>query len=81
MIREILKLTERPGIVSLAGGLPSPDGFPVEALRAATDARAAPTRRARRCSTPPAKASARCANGSAAQLQAQGLTVDSGRRC
>lgn len=37
VIREILKLTERPGIVSLAGGLPSPDGFPVEALRAATD--------------------------------------------
>ena len=37
VIREILKLTERAGIVSLAGGLPSPDGFPVEALRAATD--------------------------------------------
>jgi 2-aminoadipate transaminase len=37
VIREILKLTERPGIVSLAGGLPSPDGFPVEALRAAAD--------------------------------------------
>jgi 2-aminoadipate transaminase len=37
VIREILKLSERPGIVSLAGGLPSPDGFPVDALRAATD--------------------------------------------
>jgi 2-aminoadipate transaminase len=36
-IREILKLTERPGIVSLAGGLPSPLAFPVDALRAATD--------------------------------------------
>jgi len=36
-IREILKLTERPGIVSLAGGLPSADTFPLEALRAATD--------------------------------------------
>jgi 2-aminoadipate transaminase len=36
VIREILKLTERPGVISLAGGLPSPDGFPVEALRAAT---------------------------------------------
>jgi 2-aminoadipate transaminase len=31
-IREILKITERPGILSLAGGLPSPDGFPVEAM-------------------------------------------------
>ncbi len=35
-IREILKITERPGIVSLAGGLPSADTFPVAALQAAT---------------------------------------------
>jgi 2-aminoadipate transaminase len=37
VIREILKLTERPGIVSLAGGLPAPESFPFEAVRAATD--------------------------------------------
>lgn len=37
IIREILKVTERPGIISLAGGLPSPDGFPVEAMRAASE--------------------------------------------
>jgi 2-aminoadipate transaminase len=37
IIREILKVTERPGIVSLAGGLPSPDTFPVEAMRQAAD--------------------------------------------
>jgi 2-aminoadipate transaminase len=37
VIREILKVTERPGIISLAGGLPSPETFPVEALRAATE--------------------------------------------
>ncbi|MEO6410101.1 MAG: PLP-dependent aminotransferase family protein, partial [Burkholderiaceae bacterium] len=36
VIREILKLTELPGIVSLAGGLPSPDSFPVEAMREAS---------------------------------------------
>jgi 2-aminoadipate transaminase len=36
VIREILKLTEQPGIISLAGGLPSPDSFPVEAMREAT---------------------------------------------
>ena len=36
IIREILKLTEQPGIISLAGGLPSPDTFPVEAMREAT---------------------------------------------
>ena len=37
IIREILKVTERPGIISLAGGLPSPDTFPVEAMREAAD--------------------------------------------
>ncbi|MCW5636296.1 MAG: PLP-dependent aminotransferase family protein [Rubrivivax sp.] len=36
-IREILKLTEQPGIISLAGGLPSADTFPVEAMREATE--------------------------------------------
>jgi 2-aminoadipate transaminase len=36
VIREILKVTEKPGIVSLAGGLPSPDTFPIEAMREAT---------------------------------------------
>ena len=36
IIREILKVTEQPGIISLAGGLPSPDSFPVEAMREAT---------------------------------------------
>jgi 2-aminoadipate transaminase len=37
IIREILKVTERPGIISLAGGLPAAEGFPIDALRAATD--------------------------------------------
>lgn len=36
VIREILKVTEKPGIISLAGGLPSPDSFPVAAMREAT---------------------------------------------
>ena len=35
-IREILKITERPGIISLAGGLPSADTFPVAAMQEAT---------------------------------------------
>jgi len=34
-IRELLKLTEQPGMISLAGGLPAADSFPVAALRAA----------------------------------------------
>ena len=37
IIREILKVTERPGIISLAGGLPSADTFPVQAMREAAD--------------------------------------------
>jgi 2-aminoadipate transaminase len=32
VIREILKVTERPGIISLAGGLPSPRTFPISAF-------------------------------------------------
>ena len=35
IIREILKVTEKPGIVSLAGGLPSADTFPIDAMREA----------------------------------------------
>jgi len=36
-IREILKVTERPEIISFAGGLPSPQTFPVERIREASD--------------------------------------------
>ena len=36
-IREILKVTERPEVISFAGGLPSPATFPVEEMRRATD--------------------------------------------
>ncbi|GLC96528.1 aminotransferase [Cupriavidus sp. TA19] len=35
-IREILKVTERPEVISFAGGLPSPESFPVAAMEAAT---------------------------------------------
>jgi len=37
IIREILKVTERPGVISLAGGLPSPDTFPIDAMRDAAE--------------------------------------------
>ncbi len=36
VIRGILKITERSGVISLAGGLPSPDTFPIDAMREAT---------------------------------------------
>lgn len=34
-IREILKVTVRPEIISFAGGLPSPEGFPVDVINQA----------------------------------------------
>jgi 2-aminoadipate transaminase len=34
-VRELLALTERPGVISLAGGLPAPELFDVNGLRAA----------------------------------------------
>jgi 2-aminoadipate transaminase len=37
VIREILKVTERPGIISFAGGLPSPKTFPVGEFAAACE--------------------------------------------
>jgi len=37
VIREILKVTEKPGIISFAGGLPSPRTFPVDAFAAACE--------------------------------------------
>ncbi len=35
VIREIPKVTEKPGIISFAGGLPSPKTFPIDAFAAA----------------------------------------------
>ncbi len=35
LIRELLKLASRPGVLSLAGGIPAPELFPMEALESA----------------------------------------------
>ena len=35
VIREILKVTERPEVISFAGGLPAPETFPIEAIKEA----------------------------------------------
>lgn len=37
-IREILKVTQQPDVISFAGGLPAPELFPIEDVRRATDA-------------------------------------------
>lgn len=36
-IRDILKLTTRPGMISLAGGLPAPELFPLDAIKTAAE--------------------------------------------
>ncbi len=36
-IRDLLKLTQQPDVISFAGGLPAPELFPVEELREACD--------------------------------------------
>jgi len=36
-IREILKLTQAPDVISFAGGLPAPEAFPIEPIREASD--------------------------------------------
>ena len=37
VVRETLKLTAQPDIISFAGGMPAPEVFPVEAMRAAME--------------------------------------------
>lgn len=37
-IREILKITARPEVISFAGGLPAPEVFPVEEMKAVSEA-------------------------------------------
>lgn len=36
VIREILKVVSQPGMVSLAGGIPAPESFPIEIIRELT---------------------------------------------
>ncbi len=36
-IREILKVVSKPGMVSLAGGIPAPESFPMEIIEALTE--------------------------------------------
>lgn len=37
-IREILKVVSRPGMISLAGGIPAPESFPLDLMKALADA-------------------------------------------
>jgi 2-aminoadipate transaminase len=75
-VREILALTERPGVISFAGGLPAPELFDVEGLREAyaavlSDGRAG---RSLQYSTTEGDPALRCAV--AGRLTARGLLTD-----
>jgi 2-aminoadipate transaminase len=37
MVRELLKITSQPDVISFAGGLPAPELFPIEEMRVAAD--------------------------------------------
>jgi 2-aminoadipate transaminase len=74
-IREILKLTEQPGIISLAGGLPSPDSFPVEAMAEAS-ARVLREQPRQALQYAASEGYAPLREWVAAELQSQGLAAD-----
>ena len=77
-IRELLKLTERPGIISLAGGLPSADTFPVAELkRACADVLEQAPREALQYAASEGFGPLR--EWVAAELRAQGLAAEPGR--
>ncbi|MER6313647.1 PLP-dependent aminotransferase family protein [Streptomyces sp. NPDC001581] len=74
-VREILALTERTGTISFAGGLPAPELFDTEGLRAAYDAAfAVSARRALQYSTTEGAPELRAAV--AARTTARGLPTD-----
>ena len=77
-IREILKLTEKPGVISLAGGLPAAEGFPVAAIREATDRvlRDTPQQALQYAAS---EGHAPLREWVAAELSAQGLAADAAR--
>jgi 2-aminoadipate transaminase len=77
-IREILKITERPGIISLAGGLPAAETFPVEAMAEATARVLAEQGRAA-LQYAASEGHGPLREWVAAEMQAQGLACDAGQ--
>jgi 2-aminoadipate transaminase len=72
-VREILALTERPGVISFAGGLPAPELFDAAGLRAAFAAALADAGRTLQYSTTEGNPDLRAAI--AARLSARGLAT------
>jgi len=80
-IRELLKLLDRPGVVSFAGGNSDPALFPVEAMAEAyRDASPIPSAQPRRCNIRSARVTRRSAAGSRATWRNK-ATRDAGQYC
>jgi DNA-binding transcriptional MocR family regulator len=72
-VRDILSLTERPEVISLAGGLPAPELFPAEMLAGAYAAVTGPTRAARSLQYSPTEGVPELREALAERLHARGV--------
>ena len=60
VIRELLKLTEQPDIISFAGGLPAPEVFPVEGISRGLQSGVGRITVRKPCNTAPQKVTCLC---------------------
>jgi DNA-binding transcriptional MocR family regulator len=72
-VRDILSLTERPEVISFAGGLPAPELFPGEMLAEAFAAVTGPTRARRSLQYSPTEGVPELREGLAARLRERGV--------
>ena len=77
MIRDLLALTERPGVISFAGGLPAPELFDLDGTRASFDAVLAGRGRAA-LQYSPTEGNRELREGIAARYAQRGLPTDAG---
>ncbi len=75
-VRDILSLTERPAVISFAGGLPAPELFPVEMLAEAFAAVTGPTSAARSLQYSPTEGVPELRAALAARLGARGVSAE-----
>src|SRR5688500_13497857 len=78
-VREILALTERPGVISFAGGLPAPELFDAAGLRAAFAAALSGDRAGRSLQYSTTEGNVALREAVAARLTARGLPTDASR--
>ncbi len=77
-IRELLKITEQPGVISFAGGLPAPACFPAEEITLATE-RVLATEAARVLQYGPTEGFPPLRSMIASMMHGRGISVDVGQ--